>query len=165
MPGQVAIQNVLDAGAVIQEAQQGVPVLFGMPDRVPHDDDIEAPLLLCEAIPLPLPLCDQRGPVADIDAEAADPLFLEREVHVVPLVLAEQLDDRIEGGLVIYEAHLEEELDFGHPHLSRRFTHTTAGAPARTRRPPACRYRSSGCLPAKAPPRTPGPRSGGGRPR
>src|SRR5712691_8715366 len=165
MPGQVAIQNVLDAGTVIQEAQQGVPVLLGVLDRVSHDDDIEAPLFPREAISLPFPLRDQRGPVADIDEEAAAPLFIEREVHVVPLVLPEQLDDRIEGGLVINKANLEEEPDFAHPHLSLRFTRTTAGAPARTRRPPACRYRSSGYLPAQALRRTPWPRSGGGRPR
>ena len=117
MPGQVAIENVLDAGAVIQEAQQGVPILLGVPYRVPHDDDIEAPLLPREAVPLPFPFRDQRGPIANIE-KAADPLFIKREIYVVPLVLPEQVDDRIEGGLVIHKAHLEEEPDFAHPHLS-----------------------------------------------
>ena len=112
MLGQVAIQNVLDAGAVIQKAQHGVPVLLDVLDRVPHNDNIEAPLLPREAIPLPFPLRDQRRPVADIDEETADPLFIEREVHVVSLVLLEQLDDWIEGGLVIDKAYLEEEPDF-----------------------------------------------------
>src|SRR5215510_4276672 len=106
MLGEVAIENVLDPSAVIQEAEQSVPVLLGVADRVPHDDDIEIPLVLREAIPLPFPLCDQRGPVADIDEEAAGPLFLEREVHVVPLVLSKQFDDRIKGGLVIDKTHL-----------------------------------------------------------
>src|SRR5262249_16720211 len=165
MPGQIAIQNVLDARTVIQEAQHGVPVLLGIPDRVPDDDDIEAPLLPREAITLLFPLRDQRGPIAYIEAEAAESLFLEREVHVVPLVLPEELDDRIKGGLMIDKAHLEEEFDFGHPHLSLRFTRTTAGAPAHTRRLLACRYRSSGCLPATGLRRMLGPRSGGGRPR
>src|SRR5262249_58754579 len=96
------------------------------------------------------------GPVADIDEEAAAPLFLEREVHVVLLVLPEQLDDRIEGGLVIDKAHLEEEPDFGHPHLTLRFIRTTAGVPAHTRRLPACRYQSSSYLLAKTRPRTSG---------
>src|SRR5262245_20293473 len=79
---QVAIKNVLDTSAMIQEAKQSIPVLLGVADRVPHDDDIEAPLSLREAIPLPFPLRDQRGPVADIDEEAAEPLFLEREVQI-----------------------------------------------------------------------------------
>src|SRR5262245_28337168 len=153
MTGQVAIENVLDAGAVIQEAQHSVSVFLGVPDRVSHDDDIEAPLLPREAIPLPFPLRDQRRSVANIDAKAADPLFIKREIYIVSLVLLEQVDDRIEGGLVIYKAHLEEEPDLVHPHLSLRLIHTTAGALAHTRRPPVCRYRSSGYLPVEAPPR------------
>src|SRR5262245_15718119 len=34
-PGQVAIENVLDTSAVIQEAEQSAPVLLSVPDRVP----------------------------------------------------------------------------------------------------------------------------------
>src|SRR5262245_8258329 len=108
MPGQVAIENVLDAGAVIQEAQHGVAVLLGVPNRVPHNDDIEAPLLPRETISLPFPLRDQCGPVANIDTKAADPLFLKRKIYIVPLVLPKQVDDRIKGSLMIHKAHLEE---------------------------------------------------------
>src|SRR5215510_8210216 len=58
MLGEVAIENVIDPSAVIQEAEQSVPILLGVADRVPHDDDIETPLFLREAISLPFPLCD-----------------------------------------------------------------------------------------------------------
>src|SRR4029434_3494075 len=122
------------------------------------------PLPSGEPTPLPFPLRDQCRSVANIDAKAADPLFIKREIYIVSLVLLEQVDDRIEGGLVIHKAHLEEEPDFAHPHLSVRLIRTTVGAPAHTRRPPAYRYRSSGYPPAKAPPRMLGLQSGGGDP-
>ena len=149
MTGQVAVENVLDTSAVIQEAQQGAPILCGVPDRVPHDDDIEAPLLLREAIPLPFPLCDQRRPIANIDEKATDLLFIKREIHVVPLVFPEQVDDRIEGGLVIHKAHLEEKLDCAHPRLALRLTRRGRavgrrhGRASRSARDRACARRSA----------------------
>src|SRR5215475_9602920 len=61
MLGEVAIENVLDPSAVIQEAEQSVPVFLGVANRVPHDNVIERPLFFTVSASTPLPISALRA--------------------------------------------------------------------------------------------------------
>ena len=113
--GKVAIQDVLDPGAVVQETEERPAIRLGARDRVARDHNIEATLLPGEAIALADPLIHDRRTVAEVDEEPSDTLLVQRKEDVVAVIALKQLDDRIERSLVIDESDLEEQPEPLHP--------------------------------------------------
>src|SRR5437867_8690996 len=140
---EVAVEDVLDPGAVVQEAQQRVPVGFGVAHRVARDHDVESRPLAGEPVAAAPPLFDDRRRIAQVEDSPAPPaLFIEREPHLVARVAQEQLDHRVERRLVVDEADLEQQAD------APRHAHEPAGRPVDPGRASvptcssACRYAS-----------------------
>ena len=113
--GKVAIQDVLDPGAVVQETEERPAIRLGARDRVARDHNIEATLLPGEAIALADPLIHDRRTVTEVDEEPSDTLLVQRKEDVVAVIALKQLDDRIERSLVIDESDLKEQPEPLHP--------------------------------------------------
>ena len=115
---EVAIQEILDPGAMVEKAEQRPAIGFSVPDRVARDHDIEPPLLLGEPVALADPLIDNRRTVAEVDEEPSHAFLVQGKEDVVAIVAPKQLDQRIERRLVVDESDFEQQPAPGHPAVS-----------------------------------------------
>src|SRR6266511_3307408 len=118
IPGEVAIQNILDPRAMVEEAEEGSAVRLGA-DRVARDHDIEPTLLIRETVALADPLIHDRRAVAEVDEEPPDAFLVQGEEDVVAVVALKQLDHRVERSLVVDESDFEQHSAPGHPYRAR----------------------------------------------